>query len=63
MAIINVRINFGLSEFLREWVTQQIGFIAILEQSTNHFTVQFDLTGPQATALKTAFHDKLIEVL
>lgn len=63
MALITVRINFGLSDQLRAWLITQTGFVAIVESSENHFTVQFNLTGPEALALKSAFQDKLIEVL
>ena len=63
MAIIKVRINFGLSEQLREWIQQQTGFLRVSEESVTHFTVEFDLTGPEAIALKSAFLDRLIEVL
>ena len=63
MAIITVRINFGLSDQLRQWISQQTGFIRVVEESQTHITVQFDLTGPEAVALKQAFNDRLIEVL
>lgn len=61
MVLIRVRINFGISEFLRDWIKQQTGFVRQIEESPNHFTVEFDLTGPEATALKQAFLDRLIE--
>ncbi len=56
-----VRINFGVSEILRDWIKQQPNIVDIVEESETHIVVEHNMTGPQAAAMKTAFLDKLIE--
>ncbi len=63
MTLFTVRINFPISDFLITWLESQTGFVRRVERSDFHYTVEFNLTGPEAQALKTAFHDRLIEVL
>lgn len=56
-----VRINFGISDAMREWILSQPGIIGLVEESVTHIVIEHNLTGPQALALKQAFIDKLIE--
>ena len=58
-----VRINFGISEAMRNWIKIQPNVVGIVEESETHCVVEHNMTGPQATAMKTAFLDKLLEVI
>ena len=57
-----VRINFTISEAMKEWLKSQPNIDA-LDNSQNSTIVTHHMTGPESQALKTAFIDKLIEVL
>lgn len=58
-----VRINFAISDELKEWIKQQPNILDIVEQSNHSITIEHNMTGPQAQATKAAFLDKLIEVV
>ena len=56
------RINFGLSEELIAWIKTQPAIDGI-DVGHNFVVIEHHMTGPQATTLKTAFMDKLIEAV
>ena len=58
-----IRINFGISEMMREWILTQVNVDRIVEVSDTHVVVEHHMTGPQLTAAKSAFLDKLLEAI
>lgn len=48
---------------MREWILTQPNVIAIVEESLTHVVVEHNMTGPQLTAAKSAFIDKLLEAI
>ena len=57
-----VRINFGVSEEMITWIQSQPNIDA-MSVGQNYVIIEHHMTGPQATALKTAFIDRLIEAI
>ena len=55
-----VRINFGISEEIQAWIKTQPA-IDGMDVGSNYVVVEHHMTGPEASALKSAFIDKLIE--
>lgn len=60
MAII--RINFGVSEWMRDWIRTQPNVVAI-EFSETHVIINHNMTGPQLSTFRSNFIDKLAEVI
>jgi hypothetical protein len=58
-----VKINFGVSDSLREWIRAQPNIVDIVEESMTHIVVEHNMTGPEAQAMKSVFIDKLIEAV
>ena len=58
-----VRINFGISQAMREWILTQPNIVGFIEESATHVVVEHNMSGAEATAMKTAFIDKLIEAI
>jgi len=58
-----VRINFGISDSMREWILTQPNIVGIVEESVTHVVVEHNMSGAQASAMKSAFIDKLIEAI
>ena len=56
-----VRINFAISQPMRDWILQQTEVIGIVENSDWHVIVEHNLAGQAALDLKNAFVNKLIE--
>lgn len=56
-----VRINFGISVFLRDWILAQPNVTGAAEESTNHFTFYHEMTGPELVAFRSGFIQMLAE--
>lgn len=56
-----VRINFAISDEMYYWLKSQINIDSVSRDEYNMTIVEHHMTGPQITAIKTAFIDKLIE--
>lgn len=55
------RINFGLSDFMRQWILVQPNVQGEAEASATHFTFYHEMTGPQKVAFRNGFLQMLIE--
>lgn len=55
------RINFGVSDFVRNWILIQPNVTGVAEQSDTHFTFYHEMTGPQKVAFRNGFLQMLIE--
>lgn len=55
------RINFGISDFMREWIKTQPNIQGIVEESQNHIVIQHTMTSPQRNSFKQNFLNRLDE--
>ena len=56
-----IRINFGISDHLREWIKTQPNVIMIAEESVNHVTFEHNMSAGELNAFKSAVIQRLAE--
>lgn len=56
-----IRINFGVSDTLRDWILAQPNITGIHDQSTTHISFYHEMTNPQKTAFRAGFIQMLVE--
>jgi len=56
-----LRIKFGVSDFLREWVKNSNQRPGIVEESVNHMTIEHAVWGAELSTFKNNFMNRVAE--
>lgn len=56
-----LRINFGVSEFLRAWIRTQPNVVGIFESSDTHIVITHNMTAQQLNTFRSNFINRLAE--